>query len=126
LSPVYLHTGAGFPDLAALLEAGVKITLGTDSLASCPDLNLFQEMKMLRDHFPEVQISDLLAMATRNGAAALHRDHDLGSLEPGKKAAMLFLDISPGAPLWPELLAAGVQGRISWLTSHGKESWNGA
>ena len=65
-------------------------------------------------------------MATINGAAALNRDHDLGSLEPGKKAALLFLPIPPGAPLWPGLLDAGVQGRISWLTSNGKELWNGA
>jgi cytosine/adenosine deaminase-related metal-dependent hydrolase len=120
------HTGAGFPDLAALRNAGVRVTLGTDSLASCDDLNLFKEIKVLHESFPEVQISALLAMATKNGAVALQRDHDLGSLEPGKKAAMLFLDIPLGVPLWPGLLAAGVEGRISWLTSHGKESWNGA
>ena len=120
------HTGAGWPDLAALQEAGVRVTLGTDSLASCDDLNIFKEIELLHESFPEVQISALLAMATKNGAAALQRDHDLGSLEPGKKAALLFLDISTGAPLWPGLLAAGVEGRISWLTSHGKESWHGA
>ena len=121
-----LHTGAGLPDLPALQEAGVRLTLGTDSLASCQDLNLFNEINMLHENFHGVQISDLLAMATINGAAALKRDHVLGSLEPGKKAALLFLPIPPGAPLWPGLLDAGVQGRISWLTSNGKELWHGA
>jgi cytosine/adenosine deaminase-related metal-dependent hydrolase len=121
-----LHTGAGFPDLPALRESGVKLTLGTDSLASCQDFNLFQEMKILLEHFAEVQISDLLAMATINGAAALKRDHDLGSLKPGKKASLLFLPIPPGIPLWPGLLDAGAEGRITWLTLNGKELRHGA
>ena len=121
-----LHTGAGLPDLPALQKSGVKLTLGTDSLASCQDFNLFQEMKILLEHFAEVQISDLLAMATINGAAALKRDHDLGSLKPGKKASLLFLPIPPGIPLWPGLLDAGAEGRITWLTSNGKELRHGA
>ncbi len=116
-----LHTGAGFPDLIALQQAGLKLALGTDSLASTSDLNLFQEIKSLQERFPEVQLSDLLAMATINGAAALKRSHDLGSLTPGKKAVLLFLPIPAGAPLWPGLIASGVQGRIFWLTSKGKE-----
>ena len=64
-------------------------------------------------------------MATINGAAALNRAHDFGSLTPGKKAALLFLPIPAGAPLWPGLLDSGVQGRMSWLTSKGKEFWDG-
>jgi aminodeoxyfutalosine deaminase len=121
-----LHTGAGFPDLTALQRAGVKLALGTDSLASNQDLNLFQEIKLLQERFPEVHLSDLLALATINGAAALNRAHDLGSLRPGKKAALLFLPVAPGAALWPGLLDSGVEGRISWLTTGGKEFWHGA
>ena len=64
-------------------------------------------------------------MATINGAAALNRGHDFGSLTPGKKAALLFLPIPAGARLWPGLLDSGVQGRIHWLTSKGKEFWDG-
>jgi aminodeoxyfutalosine deaminase len=120
------HSGAGLPDLTALQKAGVRLTIGTDSLASCDDLNLFNDINILYNNYPEVPIAALLAMATQNGAAALQRDHDLGSLEPGKKAAMLFLDIPAGAALWPGLLAAGVEGRISWVTSDGKESGSGA
>lgn len=121
-----LHTGAGFPDLPALQRAGLKLTLGTDSLASSRDLNLFQEIKVLQERFPEVQLSDLLAMATINGAAALNRDHDLGSLTPGKKAALLFVPISPGLSVWQGLVDSGAQGQISWLTPHGKECSDGA
>jgi aminodeoxyfutalosine deaminase len=121
-----LHTGAGFPDLTALQQAGVKLALGTDSLASSPDFNLFQEMQVLLARFPEVPGPDLLAMATINGAVALHRAQDLGSLSVGKKAALLFLPLAPGAPFWPGLLASGAQGRIYWLTPTGKEVWHGA
>jgi aminodeoxyfutalosine deaminase len=121
-----LHTGAGFPDLIALQQAGLKLALGTDSLASTPDLNLFQEIRVLQERFPEVQLSDLLAMATINGAAALNRAEDFGSLSPGKKAALLFLPIPAGMSLWPELLHSGVQGQIFWLTPKGKEFSNGA
>lgn len=119
------HTGAGFPDLMALQRAGMNLTLGTDSPASGQDLNLFKEIKIFADHFPEIRLADLLAMATLNGAAALNR-HDLGSLESGKKAAMLFLPIPAGAPLWPGLVEAGLQGRIYWLTARGKEVPDGA
>jgi cytosine/adenosine deaminase-related metal-dependent hydrolase len=73
-----------------------------------------------------VHLSHILAMATRHGAAALNRGHDLGTLEPGKKAAMLFLPLAPGEPVWPGLLASGVQGRIFWLTPNGKEFSHGA
>jgi cytosine/adenosine deaminase-related metal-dependent hydrolase len=121
-----LHTGAGLPDLVSLHRAGLELTLGTDSLASSPDLNLFQDIRVLKNHFPEVHFSDLLAMATINGAAALNRAHDLGSIKPGKKAALLFLPISPGVPLWPELVESGVQGRIYRLTHKGKEFSDGA
>jgi aminodeoxyfutalosine deaminase len=121
-----LHTGAGFPDMIALQQAGLKMALGTDSLASNRDFNLFQEIKSLLEHFPEVQLSDLLAMATINGAAALNRAQDFGSLTPGKKAALLFLPIPAKTPLWPGLLAAGLQGRMSWLTQKGKEALDGA
>ncbi|MBM4288737.1 MAG: amidohydrolase family protein [Deltaproteobacteria bacterium] len=120
-----LYTGVGLPDLPALQRAGIKLTLGTDSLASVPDLNLFQEIKVLQGHFPEIPLPDIFLMTIGNGAAALNRSHDFGSLTPGKKAALLFLPLSSGAPLWPALLEAGVQGRISWLTQTGKEFADG-
>ncbi len=116
-----VHTGAGFTDLTALLQAGLRLALGTDSLASAQDLNLFQEIKMLQERFPDVPLSDYLVMATINGAIALNRSQDLGSLTPGKRAALLFLPLPAGAPLWPSLLDSGVEGRMSWLTQQGKE-----
>ena len=120
-----LHTGAGFPAVPALQQAGLRLALGTDSLASAGDLNLFQEIRVLQERFPHLPLADFLAMATINGAAALNRGHDLGSLTPGKIAALLFLPIPAGARLWTGLLDSGVQGRIHWLTSRGKEFRDG-
>jgi len=119
------HTGVGLPDVTALLRAGVRLTLGTDSLASTPDLNLFREMQTLHAHHPEVPVAALLAMATGNGAQALGRQADLGSISPGKRAALLFLPIPSARHLWPGLLAAGAAGEIYWLTPAGKEICHG-
>lgn len=114
------YTGAGFPDLPALRQAGIRWALGTDSLASTPDLNLFQEIRELHEAYPEVPLSELFAAATLQGAVALKR-HDLGSLAPGKQAALLWLPVPAGAPVWEALLAAGCAGDIWWLTPEGKQ-----
>jgi len=118
-----LFTGAGFPDLAALDAAGVPLALGTDSLASNQDLNLFRELEVLRERFPAVPPERLLRLATLDGAAALGREADLGSLEPGKGAALLFLPCDAGAEdFWDHLVAAGAAGEVRWLSPGPKET----
>jgi len=62
------------------------VALGTDSLASVPDLNLFAEMAALRGLAPTVPAARLLESATIQGARALGLEDHLGSLEPGKRA----------------------------------------
>ena len=119
------HTGVGRPDVAALRRAGVKLCLGTDSLASTLDFNLFNDIQLLQEHCPELPLSACLAMATLQGAEALGRGHDLGSLSPGKRAALLWLPIPSSRELWPGVLAAGVAGEIYWLTPGGKEICHG-
>ncbi|MGQ9921928.1 MAG: amidohydrolase family protein, partial [Desulfobacca sp.] len=119
------HTGVGLPDVAALHRAGVRLTLGTDSLASSPDFNLFKDIELLSQHCPEIPLSAYLTMATWWGAHALGRQQELGSLSPGKRAALLWLPLPVAAPLWPGLLEAGVQGQIYWLTPSGKERRHG-
>jgi cytosine/adenosine deaminase-related metal-dependent hydrolase len=107
-----LHTGAGFPDLPALARAGVPLALGTDSLASNPDLNLFGEMLTMHERYPDIPPEALLTLGTLHGAKALGRAADFGSLEPGKTPGLVFVALRPNADVGPDLLHHGAAGFI--------------
>jgi len=79
----------GKADVPTIMGAGIPVALGTDSLASAPDLDLFAEMKALRDEHPGLAPAAVLRMATLNGALALGLEGDLGSIEPGKLAMLI-------------------------------------
>lgn len=77
---------------AELLKSGVKLCLGTDSLASCDSLSIWDEMAFAHQWFDgELDAPTLFHMATLGGAQALGLDHCLGSLEKGKKAGFQVL-----------------------------------
>ena len=75
------YTGAGVPPVPELLKAGVNLALGTDSLAGNWDLNLFGEMLWLHQNFPACPGDLWLRLGTLNGARALGRDREFGSLD---------------------------------------------
>ena len=98
--------------------SGVRIAVGTDSLASCPDLNLFSELAALRGLAPEVPAARLLRSATLEGARALGFDSELGSIEPGKLASLIAVDVPGGVDDVEEYLVSGIEpSRIRWLES---------
>jgi cytosine/adenosine deaminase-related metal-dependent hydrolase len=110
------YTGAGVPPVDRLMQAGVNLALGTDSLAGNWDLNLFGEMRWLHRNFPAYPGDLWLRLGTYNGALALGRDTELGSLEPGKKAAFGFIPLKgAGDDFWRELFTAGAAGKFRWL-----------
>ena len=88
------HTGAGAPPIEDFYASGVRVAVGTDSLASAPDLNVFAELATLRALAPSVPAATLLDSATRQGARALGFDADYGTIEPGKRARLLAVDDS--------------------------------
>ena len=81
------------PKLDLMLEYGLVPCLGTDSLASCDSLDVFDEMAFLTRKCPSVSPADIFAMGTANGAAALGLHDRLGSLAPGKRAAMVYAPV---------------------------------
>jgi cytosine/adenosine deaminase-related metal-dependent hydrolase len=109
------YTGAGTPPVPELLQAGVNLALGTDSLAGNWDLNLFGEMLWLYQNFPAWPGGLWLRQGTLNGARALGRDQEFGSLTPGKQAALGFIPLEGSRDFWGELFAAGAAGKWRWL-----------
>jgi len=88
--------GGGKAPVLELLREGIPVALGTDSLASAPDLDLFGELAALCDLHPGLAPAAALRMATFNGARGLGLDERLGSIEPGKLAGLVVLPM--GAP----------------------------
>ena len=93
-----MKLGNGFAPVPELMAAGVNVCLGTDGAASNNAQNMFREMGLLalihkgtHDTPQCVSADETLAMATRNGAAALGLP--TGSIEVGKKADLALLDL---------------------------------
>ena len=84
-----------------LLASGVNVALGTDSAASNNDLNLFGEMqsaallaKLHSQDATALPAATALEMATINGARAMGLESNIGSLEVGKLADLIAVDLS--------------------------------
>ena len=95
-----LKLGAGVAPVARMLELGVNVGIGTDGAASNNDLDMFEETRLAAllakgtsGDPTAIPARTALAMATRIGAAAMHMDHLTGSLEPGKRADLIVLDL---------------------------------
>ena len=87
--------GVGTAPVPQLLAEGIPVGLGTDSLASTVDLDLFAEMAALRRLHPRLTPAAVLRIATLNGATALGLADDLGSVEPGKLARLIVVPLEP-------------------------------
>jgi cytosine/adenosine deaminase-related metal-dependent hydrolase len=83
-----LHIGGRLPDVDAFFDDGLAMAIGTDSLASVPDLSLWAEMATLAAHFPSMPVARWLDAATRGGARALGL-RGFGVLTPGARPGVL-------------------------------------
>lgn len=95
-----LKLGAGVAPVARMRELGLHVGIGTDGPASNNDLDMFEETRLaallakgIGGDPTALPAREALAMATRLGACALHLDHLTGSLEAGKRADLIVLDV---------------------------------
>jgi cytosine/adenosine deaminase-related metal-dependent hydrolase len=110
--------GCGIAPLRALVDAGIRVGLGTDSPASTPSFDMFEEMRMAvyaaraREERPDaLSASAALELATLGSARALGLEDEVGSLAVGKRAdlAVVSLAESPYLP-WEDPSVAVVFG----------------
>jgi cytosine/adenosine deaminase-related metal-dependent hydrolase len=83
------------PDIEQMIQKGLGPALGTDSLASCDSLSIWDEMGFIAHHYPGLDPRTLFSMATLNGAKALGLDHITGTLAQGKRADFIYRPMDP-------------------------------
>jgi 5-methylthioadenosine/S-adenosylhomocysteine deaminase len=95
-----LKLAAGVAPVARMLSLGVDVGIGTDGAASNNDLDMFEEVRLAAllakgtsGDPTAVPARTALAMATRLGARAMHMDALTGSLEAGKRADLIVVDL---------------------------------
>ena len=112
------YLGCGVAPLRALLDAGIRVGLGTDSPASTPSFDMFDELRAAvvgsraREARPDaLGATEALELATLGGARALGLDDEIGSLTPGKQADLTVVSLE-GTPFlpWEDPAAAVVRG----------------
>jgi len=96
-----MRSGGGAAPLKDMRQAGINVALGTDNVANNNSYDMFNEMQTaakvmsLREGQPNaIPARDILEMATLGGARALGIADEIGSLEPGKKADLITLDLT--------------------------------
>jgi cytosine/adenosine deaminase-related metal-dependent hydrolase len=76
-----------------MIEMGIPVCLGTDSLASNDSLAMLEEVRLASRRFPHVPASAIFEAGTVTGAKALRISDDYGTLEPGHKASFFVADL---------------------------------
>ena len=93
-----LKLGSGIAPVPEMRARGITVSLGADGAACNNHLDMFEEMRLAAilqatRHSPGVLTArEVLSMATRAGARTLGLDHEIGSIEPGKRADLIVID----------------------------------
>lgn len=122
--------GCGVAPLTALREAGIRVCIATDSPASTPSFDMFDELRAAivgaraREQRPDaLTAADALELATLGGARALGLEGSLGSLVPGKQADLTVLSLADTSfipwedPVTGAVLGGSPHGVIATLVS---------
>ena len=102
-----LKLASGIAPVQRMLDAGVNVCLGTDSACSNNNLDMFSEMrnaalvgKVAANDARALYAVTVLRMATLNAAKGLHLDQKIGSVEVGKEADLIAVDMDH-VEVWP-------------------------
>jgi 5-methylthioadenosine/S-adenosylhomocysteine deaminase len=95
-----MKLAAGAAPVPQMLKAGVAVGLGTDGAASNNDLDMWEEIdtaaklhKLISKDPTVINAREAVEMATIRGARAIHQDKEIGSLETGKRADLIIVDM---------------------------------
>jgi 5-methylthioadenosine/S-adenosylhomocysteine deaminase len=95
-----MRNAAGVADVRGMMQVGINLALGTDNVTNNNSYDMFKEMqitgKLMSLHYRTpnaIPTRDILHMATCNGAKALGLSQEIGSLEVGKRADLISLDL---------------------------------
>lgn len=127
-----MKLAAGTAPVPAMLKKGLRVGLGTDGAASNNDLNLWEEIdtaaklhKLISGDPKTLSAADAFAMATIGGARALHMEDLIGSLESGKRADIVIVDMddlnqTPMFHVYSHLVYATKANDVSSVVINGK------
>lgn len=95
-----MRNAAGIPSLVEMQAAGINVALGTDNVTNNNSYDMFKEMTLtgkvmalIKRDPAAIPTRSILEMATLGGARALGKEKEIGSLETGKKADLITLDL---------------------------------
>jgi 5-methylthioadenosine/S-adenosylhomocysteine deaminase len=118
--------GCGIAPLDDLRAAGVRVAIGTDSPASTPSFDMFEELRTAiyvaraRERRADaLTTGDALELSTLGGARTLGLEHELGSLTPGKLADVTIVSLadSPFLPIEDPITAVVLGGSPDRVTA---------
>lgn len=95
-----LRLGCKIADITKYLNEGINVSLGTDGQGSGNNLDMFETMKIagliqggIHENENRIGSKDVIKMATINGAKALGLEKEIGSIEKGKKADIIIVNM---------------------------------
>ena len=112
------HTGAGAPPIEEFYASGVRVAVGTDSLASTPDLNLFAELATMRALAPSVPAARCSTARRVRAPARSASTPTTARSNPASVARLLAVDMPPRIDDVEEYLVSGIEPeQIRWIGS---------
>ena len=95
-----MKLGSGFANTAKLLKNEINVALGTDGQGSGSNMDMFEAMRVaclaqggIHENEERITAKDAVKMATINGAKLLQLDNKIGSIEVGKDADIILVNI---------------------------------